>query len=124
MKVDMISVGPNPFPCHNGEALAWDPGPYMTWNEAGQGYPKAMTVLRALRDYCPNRFDLMHIAKDHDILLDLMVNHLSAQSIYFKDFLEKGNQSEYADLFIPLEKYWENGIAPQEDIDKMFLRRI
>lgn len=70
-----------------------------------------------------NWTDIQNIAKDHDILLDLMVNHLSAQSIYFKDFLEKGNQSEYADLFIPLEKYWENGIAPQEDIDKMFLRR-
>ena len=79
MKVDMISVGPNPFPCHNGEALAWDPGPYMTWNEAGQGYPKAMTVLRALRDYCPNRFDLMHIETLKNSMQDAMFGHNAAK---------------------------------------------
>jgi sucrose phosphorylase len=56
-------------------------------------------------------------------LLDLMVNHLSAESIYFQDFLENGRKSEYADLFIPVSKIWPDGDPPSDEIDKMFLRR-
>jgi sucrose phosphorylase len=34
--------------------------------------------------------DIRRIGEKHDILLDLMVNHISAQSAYFQDFLKKG----------------------------------
>jgi sucrose 6(F)-phosphate phosphorylase len=67
--------------------------------------------------------DIKAIGQEHDILVDLMVNHISRQSEYFQDFLKKGRKSEYADLFITLDKYWENGKPKQEDVDKMFLRR-
>jgi sucrose 6(F)-phosphate phosphorylase len=67
--------------------------------------------------------DIKKIGEDHDILVDLMVNHISQKSPYFQDFLANGRDSEYADLFITLDKVWENGIPVQEDIDKMFLRR-
>jgi sucrose 6(F)-phosphate phosphorylase len=67
--------------------------------------------------------DIQAIGKNHDVLVDLMVNHISRQSSYFQDFLKKGRKSEYADLFITLEKLWEDGQPIQEDIDKMFLRR-
>ncbi len=67
--------------------------------------------------------DIRAIGKNFDILVDLMVNHISKQSEYFQDFLKKGRKSEYADLFITLDKYWEDGIPNQEDVDKMFLRR-
>lgn len=67
--------------------------------------------------------DIQAITKDHDVLLDLMVNHISQQSPYFQDFLENGYRSEYADLFIPLKKIWEDGLPVQADVDKMFLRR-
>ncbi len=67
--------------------------------------------------------DIQAISKEYDVLLDLMVNHISKQSPYFQDYLSKGEKSNYADLFIPLHKYWENGVPNQKDIDKMFLRR-
>ncbi|MCT2536714.1 sucrose phosphorylase [Aquibacillus koreensis] len=67
--------------------------------------------------------DISKIGEEFDVLLDLMVNHISKQSEYFRDFLAKGRKSEYADLFITLEKMWEDGKPKQEDIDKMFLRR-
>ncbi|MBB6634597.1 sucrose phosphorylase [Cohnella thailandensis] len=67
--------------------------------------------------------DIREIGETFDVLVDLMVNHISRQSPYFQDFLAKGRDSEYADLFIPLEKIWEDGTPVQEDIDKMFLRR-
>ena len=67
--------------------------------------------------------DIREIGEKFDVLVDLMVNHISRQSPYFQDFLAKGRESEYADLFIPLEKLWEDGVPVQADIDKMFLRR-
>ncbi len=67
--------------------------------------------------------DIKQISEQHPILLDLMVNHISAKSIYFQDFLEMGRESEYADLFIPVDKIWSNGDPLREDIEKIFLRR-
>lgn len=67
--------------------------------------------------------DIKRIGEKHAILLDLMVNHISAKSSYFQDFLKYGRDSEYADLFMPLEKIWADGQPVQADIDKIFLRR-
>lgn len=67
--------------------------------------------------------DIRAIGENFDVLVDLMVNHISKQSAYFQDFLKKGKKSDYADLFITLDKLWEDGKPVQEDIDKMFLRR-
>lgn len=67
--------------------------------------------------------DIRAIGENFDVLVDLMVNHISRQSSYFQDFLKKGRKSEYADLFITLDKLWEDGKPVQQDIDKMFLRR-
>jgi sucrose phosphorylase len=67
--------------------------------------------------------DIKDIGNNFDVLVDLMVNHISRQSTYFQDFLKEGRDSEYADLFITLDKLWEDGNPQKEDIDKMFLRR-
>ncbi len=67
--------------------------------------------------------DIRRIGENHDILLDLMVNHISRQSEYFQDFLKEGRKSKYADLFITLDKIWPDGKADPGDIEKIFLRR-
>ncbi len=67
--------------------------------------------------------DIRRIGENHDILLDLMVNHITRQSEYFQDFLKEGRNSKYADLFITLDKIWPDGEMDPEDIDKIFLRR-
>lgn len=67
--------------------------------------------------------DIRLIGENFDVMLDLMVNHISRQSIFFQDFLKNGNKSEYADLFITLNKIWKDGNPVEEDISKIFLRR-
>ncbi|MCE3200003.1 alpha-amylase family glycosyl hydrolase [Paenibacillus sonchi] len=67
--------------------------------------------------------DIRAIGAKHDVLLDVMVNHISRQSEYFQDFLRQGRRSPYADLFLTLDKIWAGGQPVQADIDKMFLRR-
>jgi sucrose phosphorylase len=72
---------------------------------------------------CGTWEDIRRIGEKRDILLDLMVNHISARSEYFQDFLRQGRKSGYAELFITLEKVWPGGDPPPEDVEKIFLRR-
>ena len=66
---------------------------------------------------------MRNLAEDYDILLDIMVNHISQKSPYFQDFLKNGRDSQYADYFLTLEKIWEDCVTVKSDIDQMFLRR-
>jgi len=67
--------------------------------------------------------DIQALAADQDILLDLIVNHMSSDSMFFQDFLQKGSKSKYADMFLTVKKIWPDGNPPKEDLDKIFLRR-
>lgn len=67
--------------------------------------------------------DISEIALKHDVVIDLMVNHVSRQSEYFQDYLRNGPDSPYKDLFITMDKIWDDGMPKQDDIDKIFLRR-
>ena len=67
--------------------------------------------------------DIGALAADHDVLLDLMVNHISRQSDEFRDFQQHGRRSRWADLFITLDKVWPDGQPPAEDVARIFLRK-
>jgi len=67
--------------------------------------------------------DIHHLGQHTDVLVDLMVNHVSRQSPYFQDFVKHGRRSEYADLFLTLDKIWPDGNPPSEDVALIFLRK-
>jgi sucrose 6(F)-phosphate phosphorylase len=67
--------------------------------------------------------DIERISERHDVLLDLMINHISRQSREFQDFLRRGRQSPSADLFITLDKVWPDGNPADEDVARIFLRK-
>ena len=67
--------------------------------------------------------DIRRLGARYQLTADLMVNHISRHSPYFQDFLHKGRRSEYADLFITLDKIWPNGEPDPADVARIFLRR-
>lgn len=67
--------------------------------------------------------DLQRLGERYDVVLDLMVNHVSRQSPFFQDFLRHGRRSRHADLFITRDKVWPAGDPPREDLERLFLRR-
>lgn len=69
-----------------------------------------------------NWSDIATIGRSHDIMADLIVNHVSAQSLVFQDVLEKGSASEFFDLIMTKEKVFGEH-AQQEDIDKIYRPR-
>lgn len=67
--------------------------------------------------------DIRRIASGHDVVLDLMINHISRQSQEFQDFQRHGRTSEFADLFITIDKIWPDGQPAAADIAQIFLRK-
>jgi sucrose phosphorylase len=67
--------------------------------------------------------EIRRIGERHDVLLDLMVNHISRRSAEFGDFERRGRASPSADLFITLDKVWPHGDPPAADVARIFLRK-
>ena len=67
--------------------------------------------------------DVRRIGERYDVMLDLMINHISRQSPEFQDFERQGRRSPYADLFITLDKVWPDGDPPRADVERIFLRK-
>jgi len=64
--------------------------------------------------------DVEAIAENFDVCLDITLNHISNESAEFKDFLEHGRESEYADLFVRISDLDE--ISP-DDLAKIHIRK-
>lgn len=66
--------------------------------------------------------DLKELSRETGVMADLIVNHISAKSRQFKDYLEKGNESEFAELFLTVDKVFQNG-ASEEEISRIYRPR-
>jgi sucrose phosphorylase len=53
--------------------------------------------------------DVKEVADRYDLCVEFMVNHISPQSDQFQDFLAKGDDSEFAEMFIDWDKFWPEG---------------
>lgn len=66
--------------------------------------------------------DLKELSQEVDIMADLIVNHMSASSAQFQDYVEKGKASEYAPLFLSYDTVFPDG-ASEEDILNIYRPR-
>jgi sucrose phosphorylase len=67
--------------------------------------------------------DVEMIGNDFDLIIDFMVNHISRQSLYFMDYKEKGEASEYADMFLSFNKMSPTGEIDEEQLAKVYTRK-
>jgi sucrose phosphorylase len=66
--------------------------------------------------------DLNELSKEVDIMSDLIVNHVSAKSVQFQDYLQKGKDSKYAALFLTYNTVFPNG-ATEADLLSIYRPR-
>jgi sucrose phosphorylase len=57
---------------------------------------------------------ISELSQEVEIMADLIVNHVSAQSKQFVDFLKNGEKSEYADLFLDFDKVFSGGATQNQ----------
>lgn len=67
--------------------------------------------------------DISGLSEDYYLMVDYMINHISARSEYYRDFLLKKDVSEYRDLFIRYQDFWSGGEPSQEQIDRIYKRK-
>ncbi len=54
--------------------------------------------------------DVDSLSQQVDIMADLIVNHVSAQSPQFRDFCQNGRRSEHAGMFLTLDRVFPTGV--------------
>lgn len=64
--------------------------------------------------------DVQAISSRWDLILDLTLNHISDESPEFKDYIQRGKQSPYADLFVDMEAF---GKLTQTDLARIHIRK-
>lgn len=67
--------------------------------------------------------DVERLADDYYLMFDYMINHISAKSPYYQDFLEKKDASAWRDLFLRYKDFWENGEPTKEQVDAIYKRK-
>lgn len=67
--------------------------------------------------------DVEAIDSEYYLMFDYMINHISAHSQYYQDFLAKKDDSEYKDLFIRYKDFWDNGEPTDEQVDAIYKRK-
>jgi sucrose phosphorylase len=86
------------------------------------------------RGFSPLRYDVVdpefgnwnnleELSKKYFLMYDFMINHISRQSSYFQDFIEKKDLSPYAGMFIRYKDFWPGGGPSDEDIKKIYKRK-
>lgn len=67
--------------------------------------------------------DVKRLGEKYYLMFDFMINHISRQSKYYKDYQEKHEDSEYKDLFLNWDKFWPENRPTQEDVDLIYKRK-
>ena len=66
--------------------------------------------------------DVAALADDLDLMSDLIVNHISAQSPQFRDFLQRGARSPFAGMFLTFDRVFPDG-ATEQDLLRVYRPR-
>jgi len=66
--------------------------------------------------------DVEALGEDFELTVDFMVNHVSARSSWFLDWKDRGSDSPWAGLFIPVDSLYPHGV-PEEDRMKIYTRK-
>lgn len=67
--------------------------------------------------------DIKRISEKYYMMYEFMLNHISAQSPYYQDFLDKKDASLYKDLFIRYNEYWPEKRPSEADIELIYKRK-
>lgn len=67
--------------------------------------------------------DVRALGEKYYLMFDFMINHISRQSEYYKDYQAKKDLSPYAELFLSWDKFWPKGRPTKEDVDLIYKRK-
>lgn len=66
---------------------------------------------------------IRELSKNYYLMCDMMVNHVSKRSREFLDYIERGDESPYQDMFLDYAKFWGKGKPDEHDIEILYRRK-
>ncbi|MFB0637984.1 sucrose phosphorylase [Candidatus Phytoplasma solani] len=74
-----------------------------------------------------NWSDIEKLSQDYYLMFDFMINHVSRQSVMYRDFEKNHKNSKYKDFFLRWEQFWRQATGKnrpnQADIDLIYKRK-
>lgn len=67
--------------------------------------------------------DVKSLSADFRLMVDFMINHISAQSEWYQDFLAKKDASEFREMFIRYKDFWVSGEPSDEEVELIYKRK-
>ena len=67
--------------------------------------------------------DVSALADRYYLMADYMINHISAHSGYYQDFLQRHEASLWRDLFIRYRDFWPGGLPTPEQVEAIYKRK-
>ena len=67
--------------------------------------------------------DVKRLGEKYYLMFDFMINHISRQSKYYRDYQEKHEASEFKELFLNWDKFWPENRPTQADVDLIYKRK-
>lgn len=67
--------------------------------------------------------DIEELGKDFYLIFDFMINHISRQSFFFRDFMVRKDDSPYAKMFIRYKDFWPNGKPSKKELNLIYRRK-
>ncbi len=68
--------------------------------------------------------DIKKFSEKYYLMADFMLNHVSIRCDEFKDYMEKGDESKYRDMFIHWDEFWPNGEPTEKELEALYRRKL
>lgn len=68
--------------------------------------------------------DIAAFSDKYYLMADFMINHASIRSREFRDYMERGDDSPYKEMFIDWEKFWPNGEPTEAELEALYRRKL
>lgn len=63
------------------------------------------------------------LGEKYYLMFDFMINHISRESVFFKDFQQNHDNSQYKDMFIRINQFFPENRPNADDIDLIYKRK-
>lgn len=67
--------------------------------------------------------DIDRLGEKYYLMADFMLNHVSIRCAEFRDYMERGEDSPYKDMFIHWDRFWPNGDPTEDELDTLYRRK-
>ena len=67
--------------------------------------------------------DIDSLGKKYYLMADFMLNHVSIRCAEFKDYMEKGEDSPYRNMFIHWDEFWPQGEPTETELSALYRRK-